>query len=589
MWLLDTTTYKLVFFINPPGKYAILSHTWGDGEVIFQDMADLVAAKAKPGWPKVQGTCERSKSDGFDLVWIDNCCIDKSSSAELSESINSMFAWYRQATCCYVFLYDVHPDIDLGGLYNLHGRPLTEALVSACVQFRKCRWFTRGWTLQELLAPSDIIFFNSNWKPIGTKRSLVILLEEITSISRRLLGNSNLIFSAPVGQRMSWAATRKTTRLEDVAYCLLGIFEVNMPLLYGEGPRAFMRLQEAIVSQSTDLSIFAWTQQPDPNDPLPQVMHQFRGIFARSPMEFSRCTSLLAQQPLFQSKREFDITNRGVRMTFHTGARLGPRIVLDLECASGTRPTRILLQKFGDVYVRSLPEQANVSEPPNLAADWRRDRTATAITIPKALPDSESRFMSGCIGRQIVVSYDNIQQMLDQSGDAHLVFVDASSQASRPSLRSRLGKIRMVTRIFPADESSNMMWWHPFDLVHPRHGRVNFAVYCGYCQDYGVAELWCCLVHSLSPLGRGQRLAALAHRFHSTTDFQNHDLVNKMNSELRAHMTSRGYSPGATTGSVHWTEYLGPPHSPSHTEGVFLEISRDLDCDYIDVCYRRGY
>ena len=89
MWLLDTTSFKLVYFINPPERYAILSHTWGDGEVTFRDMENLAAARSMVGWTKIKGTCQRGKADGFSLVWIDSCCIDKSSSAELSESINS--------------------------------------------------------------------------------------------------------------------------------------------------------------------------------------------------------------------------------------------------------------------------------------------------------------------------------------------------------------------------------------------------------------------------------------------------------------------------------------------------------------------
>jgi len=180
------------------------------------------------------------------------CCIDKTSSAELSEAINSMFRWYKRAVICYAYLSDV----ELGGGVDMH--PSYPGVPS---KFAQSRWFSRGWTLQELIAPKEVVFYSRDWGIIGSRERLCLALEEITGIKRDLLNTGDVKF-ASVADRMTWAAKRTTTRVEDVAYCLLGIFDVNMPLLYGEGQKAFTRLQEEILRTSTDQSIFAWSLNP---------------------------------------------------------------------------------------------------------------------------------------------------------------------------------------------------------------------------------------------------------------------------------------------------------------------------------------
>lgn len=174
------------------------------------------------------------------MQWIDSCCIDKSSSAELSEAINSMFKWYQRAHVCYIYLSDVRSN------QNPHSWPS---------DFRNSQWFTRGWTLQELLAPEFVEFFDQNWNEIGSKSSLQDLVSTITGISVEHLGNFR---PASVAQKMAWASRRKTKRVEDEAYSLLGLFGVNMPPLYGEGQNAFFRLQLEILKQINDESLFAW-------------------------------------------------------------------------------------------------------------------------------------------------------------------------------------------------------------------------------------------------------------------------------------------------------------------------------------------
>ncbi|KAI6114723.1 heterokaryon incompatibility protein-domain-containing protein [Pisolithus croceorrhizus] len=241
-------------------SYAILSHRWGDGsEVTYDEMTGLAAMKPqkrdnvreRDGYQKIIKSCEQAKKDGYKWMWIDTCCIDKRSSAELSEAINSMYRWYRNAQKCYVYLNDV---------VESNGWP---------------EWFSRGWTLQELIAPTEVEFFNNSWVSIGTKRDLTSSLEVITRIPEMVLKYEQVLRSTStrpgVAHIMSWAAHRKTTRVEDRAYSLMGLFGVNMPMLYGEGSKAFQRLQLEIIRVSSDHSIFAWNSKGQRPKLLPRV------------------------------------------------------------------------------------------------------------------------------------------------------------------------------------------------------------------------------------------------------------------------------------------------------------------------------
>ncbi|KAH8592126.1 heterokaryon incompatibility protein-domain-containing protein [Bisporella sp. PMI_857] len=243
MRLLNVRTLKLEEFVGSViPEYAILSHTWGEDEASFSEFAELGISRfvrGKSGYTKIKGFCKKAYDDGFQHVWIDTCCIDKRSSAELSEAINSMFKWYQRAKVCYVYLEDV-------------------SRKSFDVTFSKCRWFQRGWTLQELLAPRTVRFFDNTWNYLNDKTSLAEKIAMMTGISTRALLEPASIHEYSAALRMSWASKRETTRIEDSAYCLFGIFAVNMPLLYGEGEKAFLRLQEEILRNSSDCSILAW-------------------------------------------------------------------------------------------------------------------------------------------------------------------------------------------------------------------------------------------------------------------------------------------------------------------------------------------
>ncbi|KAK3361548.1 heterokaryon incompatibility protein-domain-containing protein [Lasiosphaeria ovina] len=252
MRLLNASTLRLTEFVGdsvPP--YAALSHTWvANEELSLQDWEEIhkhpEGSACHPfaqrgGYQKIAWCCDHAKQDGLEWVWVDTCCIDKTSSSELSEAINSMFRWYQNCRVCYTFLSDVSDG-------DVPQAPDSE--------FRRCRWFTRGWTLQELLAPECMQFFSKSWALLGDRSELCQAISEVSRIPSDYLRSDNRlpIFAASIAQRMSWAAPRCTTRREDLAYCLLGIFDVNMPLLYGEADKAFQRLQEEIIKHTNDSS-----------------------------------------------------------------------------------------------------------------------------------------------------------------------------------------------------------------------------------------------------------------------------------------------------------------------------------------------
>ncbi|KAI0326354.1 HET-domain-containing protein [Cubamyces sp. BRFM 1775] len=259
MWLLSTDRAELYPFPDPfqvpDGGYAILSHVWGTDEQTFQDVQALASRCKTTGQnprdlvgAKIREFCVLAAQHGYQWAWIDTCCIDKTSSAELSEAINSMFGFYSAADVCFVYLHDVPSEC--GALELALGAPGSA--------FRRSRWHTRGWTLQEMVAPCFLLFFSAEWRRLGDRRELAGLLAEISGVDEQFLVARGDLGAIPVARRMRWAAHRQTTRYEDQAYCLLGIFHITMPILYGEGWRAFLRLQEEIVKRYNDLSIFAW-------------------------------------------------------------------------------------------------------------------------------------------------------------------------------------------------------------------------------------------------------------------------------------------------------------------------------------------
>ncbi|KAL8969053.1 MAG: hypothetical protein Q9197_004546 [Variospora fuerteventurae] len=306
--------------------YVIISHVWQRKEVLFEDGPNLRSwTESSPPPPsaksgsvqKITGACKavREYGDGrITHLWLDNVCIDKKNLTEFSMSINSMYQWYKRANVCFAYLEDYSDKF-----------PTSDVPV-----FTRSKWFTRGWCLQEMLAPSKVIFFDKSWKAIGNKESLQTQLTARTHISKDFLLNKADISRASVSQRMSWFAGRETTVPEDTAYCLLGIFGVNMPLLYGEGKeRAFRRLQEEIMRYSDDHTLFAW-KSPSAREPgLPPETD-----LLASSQDYFKGTGDYVHNPNKQNNRPFQMTNKGVSIDLYLQQYQGGYIA-SIDCLHG--------------------------------------------------------------------------------------------------------------------------------------------------------------------------------------------------------------------------------------------------------------
>jgi hypothetical protein len=234
----DQNHFQLTSFDEddaPP--YSILSHTWVEGqEITYQDLMAGIGTE-KSGYTKIQFCVDKAAEDGVQYSWVDTCCIDKSTSDELSTAINSMFRWYQKAEKCYVFLSDVHTP----GKVTDAQAPWTTWEST----FRRSRWLERGWTLQELLAPGIVEFFSNEGTQLGDKITLEQEIHQVTNIPLKALRKQQPLSEFSIEERMSWAAQRTTSKKEDKAYCLLGILGVFLPLIYGEGEdHALQRLRE---------------------------------------------------------------------------------------------------------------------------------------------------------------------------------------------------------------------------------------------------------------------------------------------------------------------------------------------------------
>lgn len=374
MRLLNTSTLEFKEFLGDKiPAYAILSHVWSDEEVSYDDYLARGRGEGH-GYRKIRKLCELAKdllspSISLEWAWIDTCCIDKRSSAELTEAINSMFKWYKNAHVCFVFLPDVHHLSDestespLGA--DVNGVPFSHD------DFLGSRWFTRGWTLQELLAPNTVLFFNTAFEILGSKSQLATF-RELERIIAKASGIDEIAMSAfaldtvdfCIAQKMSWAARRQTTREEDLAYCLLGLFDVNMPLLYGEGfANAFLRLQSEIMARSNDDSIFAWDVLEC--ESLPNIERPWSGMLAPSPRNFvnggkvrqMRITKKLLRSRASQ-KPVHTISSRGVEISVPAS----PLILRDKRSFQGLiHPLSCEREGYGRIYLKIWVEKATLA------------------------------------------------------------------------------------------------------------------------------------------------------------------------------------------------------------------------------------
>jgi hypothetical protein len=330
MRVLNTTTFELHSreqeFFKSQG-YAILSHRWVGAEITFetlpQHISELRRTEARylasPQLSKIRGACDMARQLGFAWMWIDNCCINKASDTELSESINSMFRWYRDAQVCITYLSDVKLNVASG---RSDGNPSN--VFQKINSDQPSEWFFRGWTLQELLAPRKMNFYDANWTYMGTKESLAPEIERITGIASAYLTNAMPFRDACIATKMSWMSGRQTTREEDIAYSMLGIFGVFMSPRYSEGMLAFTRLQELLQTTVTDESLYAWNM-PDASASKTYSTERSRettwgsgewGLLAATPDWFRGCGHLTIDggPRIKRTVNSFVPTPEGIRM-----------------------------------------------------------------------------------------------------------------------------------------------------------------------------------------------------------------------------------------------------------------------------------
>lgn len=314
MRLINAKTLELEVYNDASRRprYAILSHRWVDGhEVTFEDM-QRAHRHFMPAWPKITSCCQQALADDLEYVWVDTCCIDKNSSAELSEAINSMYMWYSDAERCYAYLNDVG-DV----CHGLSDPPSTDSSTMTsrvAHDIVASKWFTRAWTLQELIAPREVVFYDATFQRLGSKVDFADMIERAIMIPAKILLDPLCLSKYPVAVRMSWAANREASRTEDIAYSLFGIFGVNLPLLYGEGKRAYLRLQEEIIKQTYDHSIFAWSAQKSRK--RKQEGDQTTGklpLLASSPKDFEDCKDVSTSESN-DEMRPYNMTNIGLQI-----------------------------------------------------------------------------------------------------------------------------------------------------------------------------------------------------------------------------------------------------------------------------------
>jgi hypothetical protein len=450
MRLIDTKTYKIEEFWGsdiPP--YAILSHTWEEDEVNFQDFVRASkATRKKKGYKKILSTCKlaRETRDSLKWAWVDTCCIDKTSSAELSEAINSMFSWYHNARVCYVWLSDL-PAAAKG----------EDSDKVDTAELAKCRWFTRGWTLQELIAPRTLFIYDADWNLRGNKGSLRAQLRDVTGIDERVLRDSNALASIPIATRMFWASKRQTSRLEDRAYSLLGIFDVNMPLLYGERHRSFHRLQEEIIKQNADLSILAWGRRllsPQDDESIDETEDYPLRLVASSPSEYT-----IPFGQMLPDTAEIAVSSTGakLRVTLHVFCEFAPSCTwMRCTCRGGRRhflpfaTERTKIDVPGSLYGLELVQLA----PDLFARTSRGIRTVEARDIVKNEPLKVTRSIRLQLRRNMI-EHRALTAVRLESNYILRTFADSLGSLQNATTGEVLTSHASVVRAYP-EERYNM-------------------------------------------------------------------------------------------------------------------------------------
>ncbi|KAF8845519.1 HET-domain-containing protein [Paxillus ammoniavirescens] len=432
MRLLNVHTLELENFPGVPPPYATISHRWGEAkdEVSFQDILQHQtpqSVKNKPGFAKILGCSEQTKKHGLNYIWIDTCCIDKTDNTELQEAINSMWDWYQDCDRCFVYMNDVrsgqNPDADDS-------------------DFSRSQWFRRGWTLQELLAPAKITFFAEDWSRIGKKahRRIMKRIGLITGIPEGVLSDGDTT-SFSIARKMSWASQRTTTKKEDRAYSLMGVFEITMPIIYGGGENMFVKFQREIMKRSVDQSIFAWAVESA--SPTATT-----GLLTSSPAYFNevdkipynvfvdKFSDLIKPDPT-PPQTHYSHTNLGIHITLPMKRVKGKDslYLAMLRCTLPDNPDRPLC-----IYLQPLAGGNN---------QWVRTRIGELIPVPR---DGELFENTQIFAKEDTSFFDPRKRKRAASNDTSITSIRGSfarSSSANPPLKRQAAQESLVPSLPP--------------------------------------------------------------------------------------------------------------------------------------------
>lgn len=335
MLLLNTESFELRYSTNPPPKYSVFSHAQHSGDLCFEDFKYPKLLSCKAGFHRLREACSQSRHRGSYWLWTDAVCIDRSSSASLSEAFNNLSRIYQD--CAFSLIY----------LEDFALRSWTEENVQK--QLADCAWMRNVWALPHLVFSKISIFYDRAWNEIGTKASLARHLSSVTSIDQSVFGNAAALHKFSIAKRISWASQLQAARIEDWSFCMLGVLNINMPVIYGEGRKTFLRLQEEILRDTADFSLFAWR---------PERPQRYRGILAQSPAEFQHFQN--GPDGPFRIRGEVHVTAAGivVRAQFK---RKGDDLVLPMEGSDGSIHS-LRLSKFGQHFLRPCHFSESLSD-----------------------------------------------------------------------------------------------------------------------------------------------------------------------------------------------------------------------------------
>lgn len=329
MLLLHTASLELCEFGSDAPPYGTFSARWEDDTLGHEDLPSPQTAHQRPAFQALQRACSECQNHGLQWLWNDAVCINRRSIDALSKTLNSLAEIYRKSRLCIVYLHDLfdteasHFDVERG--------------------LSSCSWIKHVWMLPQLIFSTVLQFYDAQWMHIGSKRQLSAELSRITAIEEGVLDGSESLEDYPNCVKMSWAAGLSAEAIEDVAYSLLAVFNVNMTIRYGEGMESFLRLQEEILKNTDDYSLLAW--QPIPNQ-------SYRGLLAHSPLEYSHFKNKSKESPSLRG--QLKIQSDGLYIQAGLGGR-GNDLLLPFYTSDGPL-TWVVLSLWDGVFVRNCTE-----------------------------------------------------------------------------------------------------------------------------------------------------------------------------------------------------------------------------------------